>query len=332
LGKVPAGKIIEMIDSQTVIKNIPNAVTGISTTGLGPKKSGKVRDWFVKDNLRFLVATDRISAFDRVLGHIPFRGAVLNKLSAFWFEKTNDIVQNHMIGIINPYIMLVAECDPLPVEVIVRGYITGVTDTSLWKKYSDGDRVIYGIKFPNGLVKNQKLPKPVITPTTKAATGHDQPITAKEIVTKKLVSAAIWKQIEKAAVELFERGSQVAEKGGLILADTKYEFGLDKKGKLVLIDEIHTPDSSRFWLKSTYKERFKKGEEVENYDKEIMRIWFKEHGYSGDGKAPKMSSDIIAKVAQRYMEVYEMLTGEKFTIDLSYPPKKSIDDTLSKLT
>jgi len=320
-----------MIDKQTIIDHIPSAITGVSTTGLGPKKSGKVRDWFVKDNLRILVATDRISAFDKVLGSIPFRGAVLNKLSAFWFEQTRDIVQNHMIGIINPYIMLVSECKPLPVEVIVRGYITGVTDTSLWKKYSSGERVIYGIKFPNGLVKNQKLSKPVITPTTKAATGHDQPITADEIVSKKLVSPAIWKQIEKSALKLFERGSQIAQNGGLILADTKYEFGLDRKGKLVLIDEIHTPDSSRFWLKSTYKERFKKGEEVENYDKEIMRMWFKERGYSGDGKAPKMSSDIIVKVAQRYMEVYEMLTGEKFTIDLSYPPKKSINDTLSKL-
>lgn len=320
-----------MIDKQTVIDYIPNAIIEIPTSGLGPKKSGKVRDWFVKDNLRFLVATDRISAFDKVLGHIPFRGAVLNKLSAFWFEKTNDIVKNHMIGIINPYIMLVSECDPLPVEVVVRGYITGVTDTSLWKKYSSGERIIYGIKFPDGLVKNQKLSKPVITPTTKAAAGHDQPITASEIVTKRLVSPAIWKRIEKAAIQLFERGSQIAESGGLILADTKYEFGLDKKGKLVLIDEIHTPDSSRFWLKSTYKERFKKGKEVENYDKEVMRIWFKEHGYSGDGKAPKMSSDIIVKVAQRYMEVYERLTGEKFKLDLSRPLKISIAETLSKL-
>lgn len=321
-----------MIDKQTIIDHIPSVITGISISGLGPKKSGKVRDWFVKDNLRFLVATDRISAFDRVLGHIPFRGAVLNKLSGFWFEKTNDIVQNHMIGILNPYIMLVSECKPLPVEVIVRGYITGVTDTSLWKKYSNGERVIYGIKFPKGLVKNQKLPKPIVTPTTKAATGHDQPITASEIVSQKLVSAAIWKQIEKAAIKLFERGSQIAEEGGLILADTKYEFGLDKKGKLVLIDEIHTPDSSRFWLKSTYKERFKKGKEVENYDKEIMRIWFKERGYSGDGKAPKLSNDIVVKVSERYMGVYEMLTKEKFRLDLSYPLKTSIAETLSKIS
>lgn len=321
-----------MIDRQTIVYNIPNAVTGISAKNLGAKKSGKVRDWYVKNNLRILVATDRISAFDKVLGHIPFRGAVLNKLSAFWFEKTRDIVQNHMIGIINPYVMLVSECQPLPVEVIVRGYITGVTDTSLWKKYSDGQKVIYGIKFPEGLKKNQKLKKPVITPTTKAATGHDQPITSREIIGKKIISPKIWKQIEKVAIKLFERGSKIADIGSLILADTKYEFGLDKRGKLILIDEIHTPDSSRFWLKSTYRQRFKNGQEVENYDKEVMRIWFKEQGYSGEGKAPKMTTEIITKVAQRYMEVYEMLTGEKFALDLSTSPKESIITSLSKLT
>lgn len=321
-----------MIDRQTIIKNIPNSVTGILVKKLGAKKSGKVRDWYVKNNLRILVATDRISAFDRVLGHIPFRGAVLNKLSAFWFENTRDIVQNHMIGVINPYVMLVAECQPLPVEVIVRGYITGVTDTSLWKKYSEGQRVIYGIKFPEGLKKNQKLKKPVITPTTKAVTGHDQPITGKEIISQKIISPTIWKQIEKVTIKLFERGSKIADKAGLILADTKYEFGLDKSGKLILIDEIHTPDSSRFWLKSTYKQRFKNGQEVENYDKEVMRIWFKEQGYSGEGKAPKMTTEIIAKIAQRYMEVYEILTGEKFALDLSTSPKESIITSLSKLT
>ena len=321
-----------MIDRQTIVKNIENAIIGVSVKNLGTKKSGKVRDWYIKNNLRVLIATDRISAFDKVLGHIPFRGAVLNKLSAFWFEKTRDIIRNHMIGVINPNIMLVCECQPLPVEIVVRGYITGVTDTSLWKKYSSGQRLIYGIKFSEGLKKNQKLPRFIITPTTKASTGHDQPITGKEIIKSKLVSPSIWRQIEKVAIKLFERGSKIADKGGLILADTKYEFGLDNTGKLILIDEIHTPDSSRFWLKSTYKERFKKGEEVENYDKELMRIWFKEQGYSGDGKPPKMTNDIIVKVAQRYMEVYEMLTGEKFTLDLSITPEASIIESLAKLT
>lgn len=322
-----------MIDRKTIIQNIDHSITSISVRGLGQKQSGKVRDWFVKDNLRILVSTDRISAFDRVLGHIPFRGAVLTKLSEYWFEKTRDIIQNHMIGVIDPNIMLVSECKALPVEVVVRGYITGVTDTSLWRKYSEGERVIYGIRFPEGLVKNQKLKNPVITPTTRATGpgGHDEPITAKEVIKQKLVPPKIWKQIEKVAIKLFERGSKIALKGGFILADTKYEFGLDKKGKLILIDEIHTPDSSRFWQKATYNQRFKKGEEVENYDKEVMRIWFREHNYSGKGKPPKMPTDLIVKVAERYMEVYEKLSGQKFTIDLSVPPKDRVVQNLSKL-
>lgn len=321
-----------MIDKNTIIKNIPNAIGAVNYPKLGKRKSGKVRDWYVRNNLRILIVTDRISAFDRVLGAVPFRGAVLNRLSQFWFEKTGDIVPNHMIGVTDPNVMLVAECQPLPIEVIVRGYITGVTDTSLWKKYADGERIIYGIKFPQGLKKNQKLPKVVITPTTKAETGHDEPITAKEIVKNKVISAPIWKQIERVAIKLFERGQIIAQRGGLILADTKYEFGLDKKGKLVLIDEIHTPDSSRLWLKKTYQQRFKSGEEVENYDKEVMRIWFKEHGYSGRGKPPSMPDSLVANVATRYMEVYEMITGEKFEIDLIQDPKERILENLAKLT
>lgn len=322
-----------MIDKKTIIRNIPQAITGVNVRGLGKKYSGKVRDWFVKENLRILVATDRISAFDKVLGAIPFRGAVLTKLSEFWFEKTRDILKNHMIGVIDPNIMLVSECAALPVEVIVRGYITGVTDTSLWKKYSEGQRVIYGIKFPEGLVKNQKLKKSVITPTTRGTGpgGHDEPITAKEIVKQKLVPEKIWKQIEKVALKIYERGAQIAAKGGFILADTKYEFGLDKNGKLTIIDEIHTPDSSRFWLKKSYHERFKKGEEVENYDKEIMRIWFKDHGYTGHGKAPIMPDNLIVRISQRYQGVYEMLTGQKFEVDLTLTPKERVAQNLAKL-
>ena len=323
-----------MIDRKTIIKNITYAITRVNVRGLGKRHSGKVRDWFVKDNLRILVTTDRISAFDKVLGTVPFRGAVLTKLSQFWFDKTRDIVPNHMIGVIDPNIMLVSECQALPVEVVVRGYITGVTQTSLWKKYIDGERVIYGIKFPEGLVKNQKLKKPVITPTTRGTGpgGHDEPITAKEIIKQKLISEKIWKQIEKVSIKLFERGTQIASRGGFILADTKYEFGLDRKDNLTLIDEIHTPDSSRFWLKKSYSQRFKKGEEVENYDKEIARIWFKQHGYSGHGKAPQIPDELMVKISQRYQEVYEMLTSQKFAIDLSTPPKERVANALSKLT
>lgn len=322
-----------MIDEKIIIKNIPIAITSVSFPKLGKRNSGKVRDWFVKSGLRILIATDRISAFDKVLGAIPFRGAVLNKLSHFWFEKTRDIVPNHMIGIIDPNVMLVTECQALPVEVVVRGYITGVTDTSLWKNYVDGKRVIYGIKFPEGLIKNQKLKSPIITPTTRETGpgGHDEPITADEIIKQKIVHAKIWKQIEKIAPKLFERGTKICEKAGFILADTKYEFGLDKNGKLVLIDEIHTPDSSRLWLKKSYLQKFKKGEEADSFDKEIMRIWFKEQGYSGKGKAPQMPSQLIIKIAKRYIEVYEKLTGEKLEVDLSTSPRDRIIESLTKL-
>jgi len=322
-----------MIDKKTIVKNIPLAVKTVSFPKLGKKKSGKVRDWYIKNSLRILIATDRISAFDKVLGLVPFRGAVLNKLSEFWFNQTRDICANHMIGTIDPNVMLVSECQALPVEVVVRAYITGVTDTSLWKKYSDGGRVIYGIKFPEGLVKNQKLKKPVITPTTRAtgSGGHDEPITSTEIITKELVSEKNWKQIEKIALKLFEKGTKVCEKAGFILADTKYEFGLDKSGKITLIDEIHTPDSSRLWLKATYKERFRKGQEVESYDKEIMRLWFVKQGYRGHGRAPQMPTEVIANITQRYIQVFEKITGEKFEMDFSISPKQRIQDALSKL-
>lgn len=322
-----------MIDQKTIAKNIPNAVDKISYSKLGKRFSGKVRDWYKQEHFRILIATDRISAFDRVLGLIPFRGAVLTKLSQFWFEATRDIVPNHMIGVIDPNIMLVTECQALPVEVVVRGYITGVTSTSLWRKYSEGERVIYGIKFPEDLVKNQKLKNPVITPTTRATGpgGHDEPITAAEIIKKKLVPSSLWKQIEKVAYKLFERGSQICQKAGFILADTKYEFGLDKKCRLTLIDEIHTPDSSRLWVKKTYRQRFKTGEEVENYDKEFMRLWFSKQGYIGRGKPPKMPSDLIVKIAQRYLDACEKITSEKFALDLTVPPKQRILESLSKL-
>ncbi len=322
-----------MIDSKIIKNSIPNAIAKIDFKGLGKRQSGKVRDWFTINHLRVLIATDRISAFDKILGLVPYRGAVLNLLTHFWLENTRDIVQNHMIGVVDPNIMLVTECEALPVEVVVRGYITGVTDTSLWKQYAEGKRIIYGQKFPEGLKKNQKLKFPVITPTTRAtgAGGHDEPITKQEILKKKLTTPAIWRQIEKVALNLYERGSKIADKSGLILADTKYEFGIDKKGRLILIDEIHTPDSSRYWQKATYREKFKKGEEVENFDKEFMRLWFSKNNYTGKGKAPQMPDDLIIKISQRYQEVYERLTGEKFTVDVTRNPQDRINESLTKL-
>lgn len=322
-----------MIPPIIIKKWIPLAIKTTDIKGLGKRQNGKVRDWYTKGGIRILIATDRISAFDRVLGCIPFRGAVLTKLSEYWFEQTRDIIQNHMIGVVDPNVMIVAEAQALPIEVVVRGYITGVTSTSLWTKYADGQRIIYGIKFPDGLVKNQKLKVPVITPTTRETGpgGHDEPITPKEIIKQKLISPKVWKEIENIAIKLFERGTKLYEKAGFILADTKYEFGLDKKGKLILIDEIHTPDSSRIWVKKTYSAKFKKGDEPENYDKEFMRLWFVKQSYTGRGKAPELPKDIIIKIATRYMSAFEKLTKQKFEIDLKKNPNERISENLSKL-
>lgn len=315
-----------MISKQKIIENIPHVLKTVNISGLGKKHQGKVRDIYILRDKRVFITTDRQSAFDKVLGLIPFKGQVLTAISAFWFEKTKDIIQNHLIMVADPNVLLVKECKLIPIEMVVRGYITGVTDTSIWGSYEKGERVIYGIKFPGGLKKNQRLPEYVITPTTKAAKGHDERLTEKEILKKKIVSPKIWKQMKEVALALFARGQKIADKAGMILVDTKYEFGLDDKGKLILIDEIHTPDSSRYWVKKTYLKRFKKGMEPESYDKEPLRIWFKKQGYSGKGKIPKMPPEFLSKMSMLYMGIYEKITGKKFKPDLTKNVNKRIKE------
>ncbi len=304
------------------------ALKTVNIKGLGKKIQGKVRDIYVVKGKRIFITTDRQSAFDKVLGYIPFKGQVLTALSAFWFEKTKDIIQNHLISVPDPNVLLVKECKLIPIEMVVRGYITGVTDTSIWGSYEKGKRVIYGIKFPEGLKKNQKLPKPVITPTTKAARGHDERLTEKEIIQKKIVNPSLWKQMKKAALALFERGREICDKAGIVLVDTKYEFGLDENGKLILIDEIHTPDSSRFWVKKTHKERYKKGLEPENFDKEFIRLWYIERIDPYKDKIIPMSAELVAAASQRYIAIYEKITGKKFIPDRSKNVNKRIQDNL----
>jgi phosphoribosylaminoimidazole-succinocarboxamide synthase len=314
-----------MITKQLIIKNIPDSLKTVNLPkSFGKKFQGKVRDYYVFKNNRIIITTDRQSAFDKILGLIPFKGQVLTQMSQFWFDKTRDIIQNHLISVPDPNVMIVGNCKVIPIEMIVRGYISGSTSTSIWTAYQKGERIIYGIKFPEGLRKNQKLKTPIITPTTKAEKGHDEKLTEKEILQRKMISEKLWKQMKKAALGLFEKGTRICAKAGIILVDTKYEFGLDKKGKLMLIDEIHTPDSSRFWIKKTYKERLKKELEPENFDKEFLRLWFKEKGYSGDGIPPKMPNEFIAKASGRYMSIYEKITGKKFKVDLS----KNISDRI----
>lgn len=314
-----------MVNSKTILTVLPHILTTIDLPSLGKKYQGKVRDFYKVDGKRILITTDRQSAFDVILGHIPFKGAVLNLLSSFWFKKTKHIVSNHMIAVPGSNVMVVHECEPIPVEMIVRGYISGVTKTSIWHSYERGERMIYGIKFPEGLKKNQKLPCPVITPTTHPLAGstvHDERLTREEIIKKKIVPKKLYEKMEKISLAIFDYGSKLCGKRGLILVDTKYEFGL-YKGKLMLIDEVHTPDSSRFWIAKTYLARLRKGLEPDNFDKEFLRLWYAKRGYRGDGKPPEMPEELIVALAKRYIGVYEKITGKKFRA-YSYPIEHEI--------
>ena len=296
-----------MLTHEQLLTAVPQALDTVDIPQLGPKESGKVRDIYQRPGQRILITTDRVSAFDRVLGLIPYKGQVLNQLSAFWFEQTADIVPNHLISLPDPNVTIATAAEPLPVEIVVRGYITGVTKTSLWYLYEQGDRRPYGIPLPDGLRKNDPLPAPIITPTTKAEKGgHDERLTRDEILARGLVAPDLWAEIERVSLALFARGQEVAAAAGLILVDTKYEFGL-VDGRLTLIDEIHTPDSSRYWTAVSQRQP-----EPENYDKEYLRAWFANQGYRGDGQPPAMPADFVAHVAARYIAAYERLTDQPF--------------------
>ncbi len=297
-----------MLTHEELLHSVPFQT--LDLPGWGPKQVGKVRDIYRRGDQRLLITTDRVSAFDRVLGAIPYKGQVLNQLSAWWFDQLRDIVDNHVVAVPDPNVTLAREAEALPVEVIVRGYITGVTSTSLWTLYAQGERRPYGIALPDGLRKNDPLPVPIITPTTKATGGqHDQRLTRDEIIAQGLVAPDLWEQVEAAALAIFARGQEIARRGGLILVDTKYEFGLID-GRLALIDEVHTPDSSRFWTLDSYRP----GDEAEpeNFDKEFLRVWFVEQGYRGEGTPPILTADFAARYAARTIAAYERLTGQTF--------------------
>lgn len=303
-----------MFNRSIIRSNLKNTLT--KTTLPAPFQkihSGKVRDTYTYEDKRILVTTDRQSAFDRILAAIPYKGQVLNQVSAFWFNQTKDIIQNHLIDTPDPSVSVVKSCKTLPVEIIVRGYITGVTETAAWYNYEKGERMFCGNLLQEGLKKNQKFEKPIITPTTKPETGHDEKISRDEIIEQGLVSEDIWNQIEDVAIKLFERGTKIASRNGLILVDTKYEMGLDEDGKLILIDEIHTPDSSRYWLSATYSERFNAGNEPENFDKEFLRLWFIKHcDPYNDKTLPEAPDELVEELSFRYIDIYEKLTNSKF--------------------
>jgi len=281
---------------------------------LPDRRDGKVRvSYQLEDGNRLFVTTDRLSAFDRVIAGVPYKGQVLNELAAWWFAQTTDIVPNHVVSVPDPNVLIARNANPLPVEVVVRGFITGVTSTSLWQQYADGARTIYGHQFPDGLRKNTALPNALVTPTTKAENGgHDEPLTVADVISRSLVPPQLWGEAMEAALRLFQRGQQVAAGAGLILADTKYEFGLDDDGHLMLIDEMHTPDSSRYWVADTYEARLAAGDEPESLDKEVVRRALLATGYRGEGSPPALPDEVWQATSARYIDAYERLTGTTF--------------------
>lgn len=277
---------------------------------------GKVRDNYdLPDGRRILVATDRLSAFDIILAVIPFKGEVLTQTARYWFEATADICPNHVVEYPDPNVVVGRRLDILPVEVVVRDYLAGTTGTSILTMYKAGQRSMYGITLPDGMRDNQRLPAPVITPTSKAFHGgHDEPLTPDEIVGRGLLTAAQWDQLTTYALGLFARGQQMAAERGLILVDTKYEFGTDADGRIVLADEIHTPDSSRYWMADSYAARFAAGERPESFDKDFVRAWVAARCDPYKDPIPEIPAELIAGTAEVYIRAYEMITGRTFVI------------------
>ena len=293
-------------------KQLCNTLADFDLPNFGKKYRGKVRDNFHFKDKIYMVTSDRVSAFDHVLGTIPFKGQILTEIANFWFEKTKDIVPNHIISTPDPQVLIVKKAEPLPIEIIVRGYITG----SLWRDYCKGKGNQYGFSIPKDLKKDQRFDEPIITPTTKEEYGlHDQPISKEEIINNNLVGKNIYELAEKYALQLFEAGQTWANKQGLILVDTKYEFGIFND-KLIVIDEIHTPDSSRYWVKEDYYNRFNKGKNQKMLDKENIRQWLIEHNFSGEGNPPDLSDEIRIKLAEQYIILYNKLTGKIFKENL----------------
>jgi phosphoribosylaminoimidazole-succinocarboxamide synthase len=279
---------------------------------LGKKYTGKVRDTYDAGDRLILITTDRQSAFDRVLAAIPFKGQVLNQVSLFWFEQTKDIVPNHVISAPDPNVLIAKKCTVFSVEFVVRGYLSGVTSTSAWMAYSKGEREFCGNVLPAGMKKNQAFTQPIITPTTKSET-HDEKVSPTEVIERGLMTQVQWDTCARYALALFARGQALAQQHGLMLVDTKYEFGQLPNGTIVLVDEIHTPDSSRYWLANSYAERLTQGQEPDNIDKEFLRLWFmKQCDPYNDAVLPVAPDDLVIELAARYIKLYEMITGQEF--------------------
>ncbi|HVZ72208.1 MAG TPA: phosphoribosylaminoimidazolesuccinocarboxamide synthase [Polyangia bacterium] len=308
------------IDESVLRAQLAKTLDATDFPQLGEKYEGKVRDCYTKDGKRTLIVSDRLSAFDVVLGTIPFKGQVLNQMAAYWFDITKGLVPNHVISVPDPTVMVATECKLLPVEMIMRAYITGVTSTSIWTHYKNGARTFCGHELPEGMKKNQKLPKALLTPSTKAEKGdHDKSVSRAEILEMGALSAADFDAAAEMCAKLFAFGQAEAAKRGLILVDTKYEIGRKPDGSLCFIDEIHTPDSSRYWYADDYQARFDRGDEPRGLDKEYVRRTLAEGGYKGDGPPPKLSDEVRIEAARRYIQVCELITGRPFVPDTAEP-------------
>jgi phosphoribosylaminoimidazole-succinocarboxamide synthase len=305
-----------MIDSAVLAAYLDDVLWDATIPELPNHYAGKVRDNYdLADGRRIIIATDRLSAFDRILTAIPLKGQVLTQIARFWFDRTCDICPNHVIEYPDPNVLVCRRLTILPVEIVVRDYLTGTTATSIWPMYKAGRRELYGIRFPDDLRENQRLPQTIITPTTKARDGaHDEPLTAAEIVGRGLLSAAQWEEASRLALALFGRGRALARERGLILVDTKYEFGFDKSGDIVLADEIHTPDSSRYWLADSYPARFAAGERPESFDKDFVRNWVAARCDPYRDPLPAIPPEIVLEAARIYIEAGETITGERFRL------------------
>lgn len=319
-----------MITQQDLQAQLAHTLNKTNFPQLGEKYEGKVRDNYTKGDRRILIVTDRLSAFDRIITTIPFKGQVLNQISKFWFEKTSDIIGNHAIEFPDPNAVVAKQCKPLMVEMVVRGYITGVTTTSAWYHYEKGVRNFCGNVLPEGLRKNQKLAKPIITPSTKAEHGgHDESVSREEILKRGILTQQEWDFLSKAVLALYQRGVEICAKQGIILVDTKYELGMAPDGKIILIDEIHTPDSSRFWFANEYEKRLASGEEQKKIDKEYLREWLAAKGFRGEGEIPAIPDEVRVETGRRYIEAFELITGQKFEAKVG-DVEKRMQTNLSK--
>ncbi|MCX7590125.1 MAG: phosphoribosylaminoimidazolesuccinocarboxamide synthase [Kiritimatiellae bacterium] len=302
-----------MVSDDVIKAHLDNVLVSTDFGGIGELQRGKVRDSYRRGNLRIIVATDRISAFDRVIGTIPFKGQVLTQLAAFWFDKTRDIAPNHLVSVPDPNVMVVRECEQLPIEFVVRGYITGITSTSLWYNYQRGVRVFCGNVLPDGLKKDQKLDHPILTPTTKHE-AHDRNLSREEAIKEGLIDGPTFDAAAEICFKLYRRGVEHAASRGLILVDTKYEIGR-LNGTLVVTDEINTPDSSRYWYADTYLSLFNSGQEQRKLDKEYVREWLAQRGFRGEGSPPPLPDEVRIEAARRYIQAYEIITGREFVVD-----------------